>query len=205
MYELEECDVFTNASDVITATGFEALAVAGAPLAQLALDGQLSDGYSGSFDASFSSSYSDSLMADVWLDGPATSRWPAGLIPEGHTTFAVTRSAFRPNTPSSFQFDHEERTTSSVGHADTTPWVTSGTVEFEFHDPLQGSGAASCIPEPLSGTLAVDVLASPGGPSTATAEIRFDGVNACDGCGDVYEDGVFVGSVCSDVWWFPLF
>jgi len=60
--------------------------------------------------------------------------------------------------------------------------------------------ALTACSEPLSGSVAVDVHGAAGGPIVRSASIVFDGATSCDGCGEVFDDGVPVGIVCSILW-----
>lgn len=120
--------------------------------------------------------------------------------PSGLTEAALTLSKrYRDPYSWSGASNRFSASNSSIAHADTTPWAASGTLSFAYTPSAFLVQAQGCELEP-TGSLSVDVLSAPGGSVQTSVSITFDPATACDGCGEVTQDGALLGTVCSALW-----
>jgi|GEM_PF-1918440 len=140
-----------------------------------------------------------SISGTFQRDGPVPASALTDAYPSGVTdaSLAVSKSPQAPGWGPLVYYV----TTNSTAHADTTPWVASGNLSFGFsiNVPAAATLFTGCAVEP-TGTLSVDLLSAPGGSVLTTVAITFDPATACDGCGEVTQNGVPLGSACSGLW-----
>ncbi len=200
--EYEQCDVSSSSIDQITGTGFRVDWTGAGPspgLDLFALTGVLAEDVGGTIDSTWGWGSDVDLDATVDVGGTFAGASLALAFPEGRTIVEQGRNSA--DLASGIGDCSDETSVGSMAltataRALTAPWVATGTGNWADNP----CGGPNCMIEPLTGSVTVDVYDTAGGPIVRSASIVFDGATSCDGCSEVFDGGVLVGTVCSALW-----
>ena len=199
--EYESCDVFWSSTDSMTGTGFDADWTGAGPSPGLdlyTLDGVLAEVGVGTLDSTGPWSSGPSLDATVDVVGTFAGPALTLAFPEGRTIVDHYRT-YTQSGDGQLCWGFTQggaMALTATARALTAPWVATGSGSWQDNP----CAAPNCMAEPVSGSVSVDVYAVPGGPIVRSASVVFNGATACDGCGEVFDDGVSVGTVCNGIW-----
>jgi len=125
-------------------------------------------------------------------------------VPLGVTTFDWDASAWSSDQGwSGSSVSEGDVRGTVVAHAYSTPWVLTADLELPKDDFTWPAPVSPAVCEKEgTGTLTLTLLDAPDGLALSTFEVVFD-AEVCDGCAEVWQDGVELGFACSEAFGAP--